>query len=91
MLALTICNHHSYHPFQRDGSLRDPLGKAPAGLGLPGLGSEGPQCTPYQLFVFRLGRGQIALVPLTTFRALPPFYYVSKHLIAGKPIPNDRS
>lgn len=53
MLALTIRNHHSYHPFQREVP-SDPLGKAPEGLGVPGLGSEGPQRTPYQLFVFRL-------------------------------------
>lgn len=71
-------------------SRRNPLGEA-LWLGAPGLGSKGPQCTPYQMFVFRLWRGQITLVPLTTFRALPPFYYVSKHLIARKPIPNDRS
>lgn len=29
-------------------------GKAPAPLGEPGLRSEGAQCTPYQMFVFRL-------------------------------------
>lgn len=49
-------------------------------------GTKDPQLPPYQMFVFRLWRGQIALVPWMTFRALPPFYYVSKHVIAGKPV-----
>lgn len=61
------------------GPYSDPSREPPMKLGV-----LGPQRSPYQMFMFRLRGEQIISVPLTTFRALPPFYYVSKHLIAGK-------